>query len=309
MTLVILCRQIDISIGSQFSICGVVAGPARQGGPADAAGRAGRACAVGAALGAINGALVAGLGLPSIVVTLATLVIWRESLALVREGEFVQDLPAGFQWFGAGRRRLASGWSCAIALRLVARVRVGPAEPGGRPGGLRDRLGPRGGAAGGHPAAAVVIFAVFVVAGGPGRAGRPAERRPVRRRRSQRRAPGSSSRSSPPSSSAARRSRRTRHARRHAARRRAARLDRPGAGVPRRAAAVGEGDPGADHPRWRSPSMRSTGRGRDVSTAAAGASTASMTPARRGFRTGAQHPARRRWPSKSPSSRSSAPTS
>src|SRR4051794_5196330 len=32
MTLVILCRQIDISIGSQFSICGVVAGLAAKSG-------------------------------------------------------------------------------------------------------------------------------------------------------------------------------------------------------------------------------------------------------------------------------------
>ena len=39
MTLVILCRQIDISIGSIFSICGVVAGLLAQAGPADRAGR------------------------------------------------------------------------------------------------------------------------------------------------------------------------------------------------------------------------------------------------------------------------------
>ncbi len=37
MTLVILCRQIDISIGSIFSICGVVAGLAGPIGPADRA--------------------------------------------------------------------------------------------------------------------------------------------------------------------------------------------------------------------------------------------------------------------------------
>ena len=39
MTLVILCRQIDISIGSHFSICGVVAGLLARAGLADAAGR------------------------------------------------------------------------------------------------------------------------------------------------------------------------------------------------------------------------------------------------------------------------------
>src|SRR5439155_23576815 len=57
----------------------------------------------GAALGAINGGLVAGLRLPSIVVTLATMVIWREGLRWWREGEFVKDLPPDFQWFGLGQ--------------------------------------------------------------------------------------------------------------------------------------------------------------------------------------------------------------
>ena len=57
----------------------------------------------GARLGAINGVLVAGLGLPSIVVTLATMVAWREALRWATEGVWVQDLPAGFQWFGLGQ--------------------------------------------------------------------------------------------------------------------------------------------------------------------------------------------------------------
>ena len=114
-------------------------------------------------MGAINGVLVAGLGLPSIVVTLATLVIGRESLRYVREGEFVRDLPPGFQWFGAGPggRAVAGRGDRARGLRGV---RLGPAQPGGRPGGLRHRLGPRGRAAGGHPAPRVV-FGVFVVMG------------------------------------------------------------------------------------------------------------------------------------------------
>jgi rhamnose transport system permease protein len=102
MTLVILARQIDISIGSQFAICGVVAGMlAREGWPVPLAGLAAVAC--GAALGALNGGLVAGLGLPAIVVTLATTVIARESLRWLTEGVWVQGLPAGFQWLGLGQ--------------------------------------------------------------------------------------------------------------------------------------------------------------------------------------------------------------
>lgn len=118
MTLVILARQIDISIGSQFSICGVVAGLLAKAGcplPIAALG----AVATGAGFGAINGALVAGLGLPAIVVTLANLVILRESLRWLREGEFVRELPSSFQWFGLGQG--AGQWVVVgIALAVFA---------------------------------------------------------------------------------------------------------------------------------------------------------------------------------------------
>ena len=97
MTLVILARQIDISIGSQFSVCAVVAGSLAQAGwPMPAV--AGGTLLAGGAMGAINGGLVA-IGWPSIVVTLATMVIWRESLRWVRQGAAVHT-PAAFQWFG-----------------------------------------------------------------------------------------------------------------------------------------------------------------------------------------------------------------
>jgi rhamnose transport system permease protein len=102
MTLVILARQIDISVGSQASLCAVVAGLLAKSGlpmPLVAAGT----LLAGAGMGAINGGLVAGLGLPSIVVTLATLVIGRESLRYWLEGAFVRGLPSHFQWFGAGQ--------------------------------------------------------------------------------------------------------------------------------------------------------------------------------------------------------------
>ena len=102
MTLVILARHIDISIGSQFAICGVAAGLlAKAGLPIPLAGLG--AVATGALLGALNGGLVAGLGLPSIVVTLATMVMLREGLRWATEGVWVQDLPPGFQWLGLGQ--------------------------------------------------------------------------------------------------------------------------------------------------------------------------------------------------------------
>ncbi|MGV3532167.1 MAG: ABC transporter permease, partial [Chthoniobacteraceae bacterium] len=123
--LVILCRQIDISVGSQFAVCGVVAGlVAQQGAPMLVV--AGASVLAGAAFGAFNGLLIAGLRLPSIVVTLATMVTWREALRWWREGEYVRDLPPSFQWFGlpqdAGQWALLS-ITLAVFLFLVIALR------------------------------------------------------------------------------------------------------------------------------------------------------------------------------------------
>lgn len=103
MTLVILLGQIDISVGSIFAICGVSAGVlAKSGIPVPLAGLG--ACLAGAALGAINGSLTAYLRIPSIVVTLASMVALRDALRWQTQGAWVQDLPAGFQWFGLSQR-------------------------------------------------------------------------------------------------------------------------------------------------------------------------------------------------------------
>jgi rhamnose transport system permease protein len=115
MTLVILSRNIDISIGSQFSVCGIVAGLLSKAGlPMPLVAVA--TLLAGAGLGAANGALVAFLRLPSIVVTLATMVILREGLRWWREGEFVKNLPASFQWFGLGQD---AGQGTIVAAALV----------------------------------------------------------------------------------------------------------------------------------------------------------------------------------------------
>lgn len=99
MTLVILSRNIDISIGWQLSVCGVVGGLlAREGMPMPA--NVIIVIALGALMGALNGALVAFMRLPSIVVTLATMVILQQGLVWIHQGETVYGLPADFQWFG-----------------------------------------------------------------------------------------------------------------------------------------------------------------------------------------------------------------
>jgi len=102
IALVIISRQIDISIGAQFSMCAVVAGiTASAGFPLGVAVFV--ALGTGALMGAINGALVAYLGLPSIVVTLATMVTWQEALRLWQQGRLLA-LPKGIQWFGLSQQ-------------------------------------------------------------------------------------------------------------------------------------------------------------------------------------------------------------
>jgi rhamnose transport system permease protein len=99
MTLIILTGQIDISVGSLFAVCSVAAGVcAKAGLPPAAVALA--ALLLGAALGAINGALVAYVRIPSIVVTLAAMVALRDGLRWTTQGAWVEDLPRGFQWFG-----------------------------------------------------------------------------------------------------------------------------------------------------------------------------------------------------------------
>src|SRR5262245_17726660 len=102
MTMVILTGEIDISVGSQFAVCTYLAGLlAKAGVPAILLPFA--VLLVGALMGAVGGFLVARLRMPSIVVTLALMVMWRDGLRWVTEGTWIQDLPANFQWFGLGQ--------------------------------------------------------------------------------------------------------------------------------------------------------------------------------------------------------------
>ena len=152
MTLVILIGQIDISVGSIFAVCAVSAGFfAKSGAPAPMI--AFGACSVGAALGALNGALVAYVRIPSIVVTLASMVALRDALRWQTQGAWVQDLPASFQWLGFSQSAypymslvVAAAFSLGMAwgLRNLGAGRavyaVGSNEEGARLAGIHTRV-------------------------------------------------------------------------------------------------------------------------------------------------------------------------
>jgi rhamnose transport system permease protein len=116
VALVIIARQIDISIGALFAVCGTCAGLlAAANAPLALAMLA--AIGLGALGGVLNGALVAGLGLPSIVVTLATMVTMREALRLKQQGVFI-NLPQAAQWFSLPMRS-GQFLICAVALAIL----------------------------------------------------------------------------------------------------------------------------------------------------------------------------------------------
>lgn len=91
LLLVILLGEIDISVGSQFAVCGLVIGVAPWAAPL-----------AGAALGLVNGTLCGGLRLPSIVVSLAAMVALRDAIRFTTQGAWI-TMPVGFQWAGLGQ--------------------------------------------------------------------------------------------------------------------------------------------------------------------------------------------------------------
>ncbi len=120
MTMVIVAGQIDISVGSQFAVCSIAAGMLAKSLPMPAVVLL--VVIAGCALGAINGWLVAHIKIPAIVVTLATLVAWRDGLRWATEGTWVQNLPGNFQWFGFGQiagQALIVGISLAVLLAFA----------------------------------------------------------------------------------------------------------------------------------------------------------------------------------------------
>jgi rhamnose transport system permease protein len=161
MTVVILARQIDISVGSQFAICGVVASLLAKSGvplPLMVLGT----LAAGALLGALNAALIAGLQLPSIVVTLATWISLEQAIRWSTGGEPVRN-AANFQWLGLGQsagEKLVIVVTAAAFLLFAAGLRyfrpgravyaTGSDPEAARLAGIRPRR---------------VVFAVFVIMG------------------------------------------------------------------------------------------------------------------------------------------------
>lgn len=99
MVLLVIAREIDLSVASMLALCSVVLGLLIQ-----AQLPVGWAIIVvllvGAAAGALNGWMVAALGLPSLVVTLGTMALYRGAGYILLGSRSVNELPQGLTDFG-----------------------------------------------------------------------------------------------------------------------------------------------------------------------------------------------------------------
>jgi ribose/xylose/arabinose/galactoside ABC-type transport system permease subunit len=130
MTMVIIAGQLDISVGSMLAVCALVSGMlARAGVPMLLV--VFLSLALGLAMGALNGALVAYLRIPSIIVTLGMLTVWRGAILWWTQGYWVMPLPPA--WKLLGTMALLGlplpvwiGWAAvAVATYLLANTAFG----------------------------------------------------------------------------------------------------------------------------------------------------------------------------------------
>jgi rhamnose transport system permease protein len=101
MALVIIGRDIDLSVASIVALCATVIGWLATHG-VGTAGLLGASLFCGTALGMFNGVLVARLALPAIVVTIGTVSLFRGiSFIILGDGAYT-ELPEGFEQLGQG---------------------------------------------------------------------------------------------------------------------------------------------------------------------------------------------------------------
>jgi len=101
MALLIIAGEIDLSVASIIALASTAMGAAASvgAGPAEMAVVG---LAVGLVCGAFNGFLVTWFNIPSIVVTIGTMSLFRGIAFLVLGDQVYRNYPPGFSWFGRG---------------------------------------------------------------------------------------------------------------------------------------------------------------------------------------------------------------
>lgn len=119
MALLIIAGEIDLSVASVLALASTAMGLAMTLG-AGVPVLVLTGLGVGLVCGAVNGALVTGLGLPSIVATIGTMSLFRGIGFIVLGDQAFTGYPAGFAWFGQGY----VWWVISVELCLFALAAV-----------------------------------------------------------------------------------------------------------------------------------------------------------------------------------------
>lgn len=101
MTFIIIAGEIDLSVASVLGLASVIVGVTWKAGIPLWLG-IGMALVVGVIAGLLNGTLVTRLGLPSLVVTLGTLALFRGLAFVILGDQAVSNFPNAFTNFGIG---------------------------------------------------------------------------------------------------------------------------------------------------------------------------------------------------------------
>ncbi|MEY9631155.1 ribose/xylose/arabinose/galactoside ABC-type transport system permease subunit [Sinorhizobium fredii] len=101
MALVIISGEIDLSVASIIALASTAMGYAVQLG-VDTPVLVAIGLGVGLVCGAVNGLLITGLGLPSIVVTIGTMSLFRGLSFIILGDQAFTGYPESFAWFGQG---------------------------------------------------------------------------------------------------------------------------------------------------------------------------------------------------------------
>lgn len=119
MTIVIMIGGMDLSVGSILSLCGVCGGMLDNAGLPLMLTIALTLC-VGMLAGAVNGFLITKLHIPDIIVTLATMNLYRGLAVIISGTRWITDFSSGFKMIGS----TVGGFLCPPVLIYAAAILV-----------------------------------------------------------------------------------------------------------------------------------------------------------------------------------------
>ena len=134
MVLIIVTRNIDLSVGSMLAAIGMAMALLQAeilpdifgiGHPMIWIVSLAAGIAMGAAIGGLQGAIVAYVGVPSFIVTLGGLLVWRGVAWWMASGRTIAPMDGTFQVFGGGSRGTIGGtWTWIIGIAACVGIVV-----------------------------------------------------------------------------------------------------------------------------------------------------------------------------------------